>query len=528
MTTSCEIKNDAAVQGFLGQIDTTTPYADSVYFDRIEPLFKQYQNSVSADSQRSTDNDLLISSAAKINQFVSSELVTNPQFSTTYPYLYNRIQTSPLITPAEVQTVIDTSFLTLDTVDGYLTPYTPLVPSLFDKYYSPGAFNGSGMNSFCSLVPNIFAAYTDLTNAFSDIKSFANKFTNILSAIQEFSLAGLLEGLKKQALSIIDGIVAKVRAKIDEITGLFTRIANFKINTDNIYSKMHVEKQKVDDVLSEPSIDNLKKAVEGAISFASSLFEELKIEEIQFLILRFCELISGIENFFDDLTKPLEDIPNNFRSSFEFLRSAGFGGTSRAVAAGAFRIPSEQRSAGATNVDAISPTVVGGEGVTFGDEGIAVQGGIAVRRRAYRIEPITAEELAILNSELTFENVSQGKSDHILLLLGQSYSFDKSKIWTNVRPTEKTMLYRLSLKLGRKITVNSAYRSSYAQSQITGKDPGSWHISGQAFDVRMSSYSGMNFETFKGYANSVGFSRVRPYNGSGFVHIDTGPSGQMW
>jgi hypothetical protein len=528
MPTSCEIKHDSAVQEFLGQIDTSTPYIDSVYYDRIEPLFKQYQNSVSADSTRSADNALLISNTARINQFVASEIANNPNFISLYPNLYTRIQTSPLITPAEVQTVTDTSILTIDTVGDYLTPYTPLIPSLLDDYYGPGAFSGSGMKSFCSLVPNIFAAYTDLMNAFNDIKSFANKFNNILSAIQEFSLAGLLEGLKKQALAIIDGIVAKVRAKINEITGLFSRVANFKINLNNVFTKMHQEKQKVDEVLSEPSIDNLKAAVEGSISFASSLFEELKIEEIQFIILRFCELISGIENFFDDLIKPLEDIPNNFKRSFEFLSSAGYGGTSRAVAAGAFRVPSNQRAAGATAVDGVSPNIVGGEGVTFSDEGFAVQGGIAVRRRAYRVNPITAEELAILNNELTFENVSKDRSDHIHLLLGRSYAIDGIKVWTNVAPVEKTMLYRLSLKLGRKLIVNSAFRSSFAQSQITGKDSGSWHISGQAFDVRMSSYSGMNFETFKGYANSEGFSRVRPYPESGFVHIDTGPPSQMW
>ena len=528
MATSCEIKQERAITDFLQQLDTSIPYKDSVYYDKIEPLFKQYQNSVSADSQRVADNTLLVSNTVQINRFINAETTAIPDFSTKYPYLYDRLQNAPLITPAEVQTVIDTSFLTLDTVGDYLNPYTPLIPSLFDNYYSPGSFSGSGMSSFCALVPNIFAAYNNLMNAFNDIKMFANKFNNILSAIQEFSLAGLLEGLKKQALAVIDQIVAKVKAKISEITGLFTRAANFRVNLDNVFSKMHQEKQRIDEVLAEPSIDNLKSAVEGAISFAASLFEELKIEEIQFLMLRFCELISGIENFFGDLTKPLEDIPDNFRRSFDFLQAAGYGGTARASAAGAFRLSSQQRSEGSAAIDSMPPSFESGQGATFGDEGVAVNGKLSVRQRAYKILPITSEEIAIINNQHTYEIVVGNKSQHIHLTPGGR---DGSLTWTNITLLEKVMLYRLSLRLGRQmiITPNGGYRTEWGQQQANpGKAKASWHRAGQAFDISMVSYSGIDFETFKGHANSIGFSRVRPYPESHFVHIDTGPPSQMW
>lgn len=528
MTNSCEIKSQAAIQTFIANMDTTNPYIGSVYYDKIEPLLTRYQSTVSADLQRERDVTTLVAVTGQINEFIGTERNTNPNFSTLYPDLITRIKTNPLITIAEVETIINTSFLTVDTVESYLTPFVPVIPSLLNDYYGPGSFSGSGMGSFCSLVPNIFAGYTDLMNAFTDIKGFAGRFVNILSSIQEFSVAGLLDSLKQQALAVVDQIVAKVRAKINEVTGIFTKTTNFRVNLDNIFSKMHREKQKIDQVLSQPSIDNLKAAVEGAISFAASLFEELKLEEIQFLILRFCELISGIENFFKDLIRPLEDIPDNFRRSFDFIRAAGFSGTARANAAGAFRISSDQRATGRQVIDGISPSIVGGQGVTFGDEGVAVEGGVQVRARAYRIEPISEEEIAILNNELTVENVLNGGSQHISLQKGESYAIDGPAVWTCVRPLEKVMLYRLSVRLGRKLIINSAYRSLYAQSRINPSVTQSWHSGGQAFDVRMSSYSGMNFEAFKGHANSIGFSRVRPYNSLGFVHIDTGPPSAMW
>lgn len=526
MTTRCEIKQQTAVNRVLNA-DVLVPYANSPFYEKIDPLFKRYQNSVSADSSRGLDNRSLITATAAINEFITSEVTDNTEFGTLYPDLVTRLEEVAIITPAEIQTVIDDSFLTVDTVGDYLTPYDATIPTLLNSYYGPGEFSGSGMQSFCALVPNIFAAYTDLMNAFNDIKAFATKITNILSAIQDFSLAGLIESLKQQALQVVDQIVAKIKAEISAITGLFARIANFRFNTDNVYVKMAEEKQKIDQVMSEPSIDNLKAAIEGAIAFASSLFEALNIEEIQFIILRFCELISGLETFFDDLVQPIRDIPGNFRSSFNFLQAANYGAAARAANAGAFRIPPEQRAAAASQMNAMAPTVVGGDGVQFGDEGFIVAGGVAVRRRAYRIEPVSPEEIDIINNQLSFEQVKNG-TDSIVLQLGQSYSIDGPKIWTNVNTVEKVLLYRLSRRINRTLTVNSAYRSTFAQSVINPSVSASWHSSGQAFDVRMSSFSGMSMSEFEQYARSVGFSRVRPYPSDGFVHIDTGPPSQTW
>jgi hypothetical protein len=517
MTTSCEIKQQNAFDDFLGQNVTGDPYINSPFYDKIEPLFKKYQQSVSGDSNRELDNQLLVSNTAKINEFFANEITSNTNFGTLYPNLVERINTTTFITPAEVQTVIDTSFLTLDTAGDYVIPYNPTLPTLFNDYYSPGQFSGSGMKSFCDLVPNIFAAYTDLMNAFNDIKAFAGKITSILSAIQDFSLAGLIESLKQQALQVVDQIVGKIKAKIAQITGLFTRISNFRFNTDNVYSKMNAEKQKIDELVSDPSIDNLKGAIEGAIAFASSLFEALNIEEIQFIILRFCELISGIENFFDDLIRPIQELPDSFRSSFNFLQAANYSAAARASHAGAFRLPSEQRAAAAQQLQTMPATIVGGDGALFGDEGFVVPGGIAVRRRTYKINPITPEEMDILLNQLTFEQVKAGTT--YIKLRTDTNSFNgfpepKSRIWTYVRDVEKIMLYRLGKKINSQIAINSAFRT-------TGADA-SWHKSGQAFDITISSV-GMDMNAFTQYARSEGFGAVQPYYSEGFVHIDTGP-----
>lgn len=524
MATYCEINHQEAIDNFLKNLDTTgNPYKNSVFVDQIEPLFKDYAKAVSADAQRTFDRELLAQTTSQVNKYITDERVRVPNFAEAYPYLDQRLTTGPSITTSEVQAVIDTTFLTYETFGSYLTPYNTTVPTILDTYYGPGVFSSSGAGGFCALMPDIFAAFGNIMDVFNDVIGFANDFNNILSFIEDFSIASLLDQLKNYALSIIDQTVQKIKDKISQITALFTDIANFRFNFDNVYSKMNEEKQKIDAMISDPSIATIKSAVEGAISFAASLFESLKLEEIQFLIMRFCQLISGIENFFNDLTAPLEQIPQTFNNAYSMLRSGGFSGTARALAAGATRLQPAQRQSARTTIESIPATVVGGNGVTFGDEGIMVEGGISVRQRSYQISPITAEEIDIINREMTFQNVSSGSSSYVHLLLGESYSYDGQAIWTKVRPTEKVLLLRLSKRVG-KLTVNSAFRSTYAQSKINPSVRASWHSSGQAFDIRMSSYSGrMNFETFKGHARAVGFGAVVAYNSQGFVHVDTGP-----
>lgn len=524
MTTYCEINHQDAIDNFLNSLNTDgNPYKNSIFADQIEPLFKDYAKTVSADSSRTFDREVLASTTSQVNIFLTDERLRVPNFAEAYPYLEQRLTTGPSVTTSEVQAIIDTTFLTYDTFGNYLNPYNTTVPTIMNTYYSPGVFSSSGAGGFCALMPNIFAAFGNIMNVFNDIIGFANDFNNVLSFIEDFSVAKLLDELKNYAMSIIDQIVKKIKDKISQITALFTDVANFRFNFDNVYSKMHEEKQKIDSMISDPSISTVKSAVEGAIAFAASLFESLKLEEIQFLIMRFCQLISGIENFFDDLTAPLEQIPQTFNNARSMLTVGGFSGAARALASGASRLSTAERQSARAAIEAIPATVVGGNGVTFGDEGIMVEGGISVRQRSYQITPITAEEIDIINREMTFQNVTSGSSSYVDLLLGESYSYDGQAIWTKVRPTEKVLLLRLSKRVG-KLTLNSAFRSTYAQSKINPSVKASWHSSGQAFDIRMSSYTGkMNFETFKGYARSVGFGAVVAYNSLGFVHVDTGP-----
>lgn len=72
--------------------------------------------------------------------------------------------------------------------------------------------------------------------------------------------------------------------------------------------------------------------------------------------------------------------------------------------------------------------------------------------------------------------------------------------------------------LGRPMTINSAYRSA-THNKAVGGEPGSQHLKGKAFDVRLQ---GFTRQELKAAARAAGFTGFGDYDS--FVHIDTGPA----
>jgi len=81
-------------------------------------------------------------------------------------------------------------------------------------------------------------------------------------------------------------------------------------------------------------------------------------------------------------------------------------------------------------------------------------------------------------------------------------------------------LERLRVKLGVPMIVTSAYRDP-AHNRSVGGAKRSYHMRGQAFDIRMDNHDPVVFEAA---ARQVGFTGFGFYPRSGFMHIDTGRS----
>ncbi|WPY95612.1 D-Ala-D-Ala carboxypeptidase family metallohydrolase [Limimaricola variabilis] len=107
--------------------------------------------------------------------------------------------------------------------------------------------------------------------------------------------------------------------------------------------------------------------------------------------------------------------------------------------------------------------------------------------------------------------------------------------WENFRPAEMASkgdgslvldidamdrLQALRTHLGRPMLITSAYRDP-AHNRRVGGAKSSYHMKGQAFDVRMDNHNPAEFEAA---ARAIGFTGFGYYPDSGFMHIDTGPA----
>lgn len=107
--------------------------------------------------------------------------------------------------------------------------------------------------------------------------------------------------------------------------------------------------------------------------------------------------------------------------------------------------------------------------------------------------------------------------------------------WENFKPAEMASkgdgslvldidamdrLQALRTHLGRPMLITSAYRDP-AHNRRVGGATSSYHMKGQAFDVRMDNHNPAEFEAA---ARALGFTGFGYYPDSGFMHIDTGPA----
>jgi len=538
--------NDSLPDGIFAAKDK---YKNSPLYDQISNLIDGYEKIAVADSLDGIDKDLLAKNTIALNNYLanqknktfiiavedttsldilpieqqddfyagfkslSSEEITidynSASFNEAYPNLSDRLNQLPFITTAELIGFYDYSYINQDHFSAYLTVANPtnLLKTL-DFFYSADNISQSSMGSFCSLVTGVFAKFDKLQGIFSDIKSFVGDFTDIVNSIREFSLSklsarALLESLKKRILRLVDKLVESIKAKLANLLATIGIDEEFIYNTKAISEKIIDLKTKAEDFFSDLSVENIKKTVSALISYASSTFENLDLEEAQFLILRFCSFIGEMEQLFNSFLNPFKDLQRSYDSSLTVLRSAGNLATAGAIAAGATRFDNSQINAGAFAVNNIPSSRYSGSQTPTGNGNAR-----SLPPRPRRVVNVTTQELQeIASTGFSYEAVLSGNS-YIRYRPGPQSAAMGSAGWNNVLLTEKVMLLRLAKRWGSTIVINSAWRTFGAEN--------SWHKSGQAFDISLPPN---RHDTFARMAVEEGFGGFGSY--PTFIHIDS-------
>jgi hypothetical protein len=430
----------------------------------------------------------------------------NLNLAVDYPYVQERLNKGVAITSIEFSVFMSDSGLNPYTTQSLQVTNPKTVLALYESSIN-GSFTQSTMGTFCELAPSIFGAVSDF---FDKIQNFANKITDIIGKIQNFSLASLLDSLKTKILKVVEDSINKIKKIVENFSmdGLISD-AN-KFFHSKVLGKFYTLKADAMKFFDKLNVENFKKKIEGLLSYAANIFKDPKIEEIQFLIYRFCSFISNVENIINGVKAPLEDFSNRYVYAGNILKTNSSINTIAAVSAGAKR-PVED------------------------DVKAAIERGISAEKIRGNQQPPSADEYKDL------PQWNEGKGDSRVKFEGnwvkpRSQGGMGEDGWnmpgnSNANIDSKVYLMRVYKEFSRKtgvnqIIINSAYRDPIYNANI--RPPGarnSKHMLGIAFDIKWNGYPN-NREVFIEIARSFGFKGIGIYRT--FVHIDRRAAPYTW
>jgi hypothetical protein len=481
-------------------------YSPTIQFYQLDKMREEFEknavyiptNSKFVDIYgQETFNTALVS----FNNFLyESNSNENLNLPVNYPSVQDRINTGVAITPVEFEIFMEDNGLNPITTQTTQTSNPKTVLSSYDSTIK-GSFTKSTMGAFCELAPSIFGAVADF---FNKIQNFANKITDIINKIQNFSLASLLENLKKKILSVVENTINKVKKIVENFTidGLVDNVNKF-FHT-KIISKFNVLKTEANKFFEETNVEGFKKKIEGLIAYAANIFKELKIEEIQFLIYRFCSFITNVENIINAIKSPLEEFSNNYTEIKKILKT----------------------NSSTNTIDVVSS---GGKRFNEGEVEAAVTKGLELETARGNQPLPSGEEYADL------PQWNNGKGDSRVRFEGG---------WVRPRPAgmgedgwnmptktdaninAKVYLMRVYKEFSQRtgvnqIIINSAYRDPAYNAKVRGSKT-SHHLRGRAFDVKWAGFPRYKAE-FVEIARKVGFREIIATYPT-FVHIGNPPN----
>ena len=405
-----------------------------------------------------------------------------------YPDLKNRIDQGTSITPIEVAEFMVQFLSSPFAIQTQLQTNQPKCLKQLDTFYGD-SFTKSSMGSFCALAPSIFGA---IEGFFSAVNSLATKINDLIGKIQNLSVAVLINQLKEKIKQVVDKVIEKVKGIVENfsVANVMSKVETF-VN-ENIIGKAHELKEKAMSFFSEENLKAFKEKIEGLLSYAIGVFKDPSLEEIQFLVYRFCSFISNVEDILNDIKGPLDNFSNSFNEAYNIIKSNGDINTVRAIQSGALRFDSQTRR---SSIDQM-------QGNTRAT-GTANPAPIAIAD----VEGVTSWNNGRGDAKIKFgAGLQPGR-------MGEEG-------WIRVDPKARVYLMRVQARFGKQLQVNSGYRSPAYNSGRGAKS--SKHMAGQAIDVTWNGMTTQSREEFINIAYEEGFLGIGRY-GTRFVHVDLGP-----
>jgi len=472
-----------------------------------------------------------------------------------YEVVFGIIEKGRKITPFEMALFMKDYYYDPTSVNNAINGNnTDSFLSSLNDFYN-GSFLNSIMGGFCSALPNIFGVFA----LFDEIQKVAGKALAILSKIKNFEnplkaffdalkVEALITKIKDQITKVIDKTINKVKNMVENFSldKMFKQAEVF-INQTIAQNVMKI-KEEVMNFFDGDFINNVKEKAKNLIDYACNLLKNPTLEQILFLMARFCGLANNIAQVFEDAKKPLDQFVQKYKRNYGIVKSSSAVNTGAAIENGARRYSDEKRTEEINRMnedlykqpitdDTIVPNT--DPPVTYGDLKtgridpvyLADDAAYGVKKYGERLKleyPPTPEELAAIPN---FDDLIDGKDPRFVLTKGGAYRYYKEKpggasqMWWKCGQLERVMLMRLQKQFGKRITILSAFRGDGYNEHIRKNGSGavdkSAHTNGRAFDCTWSGFNATSIKNFKAIAVAVGFNGIGTYIGDGFIHVDT-------
>lgn len=413
-----------------------------------------------------------------------------------YDLLSERLKNGRTITTFEfAQFISDYSYTPGAVADSYNADPNKFLNEL-DGFYR-GDFVNNIMGGFCSLFGNVFGAiqgFFDIVGSIQgligDALSFIAKIKNIknplLAIFNAVKVKALIEAIKEKISKVIEGVINKVKSAIENFNpaNIMSQVQSFI--TNNIGKRIAELKENIGKFFTEENTKYIKDKITGLIDYSTSLFENPSLEEITFMIARFCGFAAGVQGVLQGLKDPLDDFSNRYEEVFNTISNASNRVLGESIRAGAIRIAPERRE------EVIN---------TLRDEW----------QQAGSLVPIDGNER---NGVPEWDDLLNGK-DPDLSIVGQwvTHPLCGREGWTMMDLDFRVKIMRLhkAAKAAEiysgKLILNSGYRSQQYNA-LVGGELTSKHIDGMAADLTWNGFSpySQNVLRFANLARGLGIT----------------------
>lgn len=486
-----------------------------------------------------------------------------------YPTLKDKLNQTPLTNVEVADFLTSTGFdadIAQETLDNFIadnnipneTRYVNDVPAFVTvsipidnllgqlDFYLDANFGQTISAGFCSVLANPFQNIMELVAKIEIAKGLVTELANF--SFQDFlngvvaKIMGPLTALKDMILGIVDSIKSTLTNLVENTKKKFNKIVkDLKAGAAKLERMVNKMVNGIKDFFSDSSTSTLKEQLEKFISSAASQFEKLTLDSLAFLLFSFCKLTEGIQSFLKSPVDAFSNFVQSIAAASLAVESMSLKNTQQAVEAGAVRISQEDITKSQEQMrETINQQYKASEQAqTQRQAPSRTEGTIAPVQQDTQAPVQTTTVIPYIPSrELTDDErdaidgmTSSGIPGHITFSdsvrnMGKSVSdANDDDGWRMIDPIVWVKLVKVSARMSKTFTINSAYRSPQYNQRIDGAK-NSYHMHRKAIDVSTRGFTVAEREQFIRYCSEEGFNGIGVYGT--FIHVDIRPNRVYW